>query len=269
MNLTTVDRVREAMGISLTMLDTELDNALRHIITGTSSHIEKSPVFDRYIERKQRTEDFNVINRQKIFNVKGAPIFSTPAPLVYNDTNREFDSTTLIDASDYGINYARGIFTFDNYDLMAGSGILRIIYTGGLGLHTDRMIVTCVAGGTGSFTASEVITGQTSGARGKFVSLSADTLTISVLSGEFITNEIVKGDTSNTVRTISAITQTPIVMAYPDIAYACELQSMFVYKRRDLIGLGSASMAGGSIAIPKALQLLDEVQEILSCYRIY
>jgi len=99
-------------------------------------------------------------------------------------------------------------------------------------LHTDRMIVTAVTGRTGSYTADEEVTGQTSGARGKYVSLSGVTLTVSVLSGEFVTGEIIKGNTSSTVRTISAITQNPIVMAYPDIALACELQSMFIQKRR-------------------------------------
>jgi len=268
MNLTSLNRALEAMGISLGTTDTALTNSLNLIISAVSKQIENSPFFFRYAELKARTEDFDIEARQKLVSVRAVPILATPTPLVYNDEDREFALATLIDDDDYGINYNRGIFTFDNYDLVAGNGALRITYTGGLGLHTDRMIVTAVTGGTGSYTADEEVTGQTSGARGKYVSLSGVTLTVSVLSGEFVTGEIIKGNTSSTVRTISAITQNPIVMAYPDIALACELQSMFIQKRRQDIGLGSESMQGGSISINKSFQLLPEVVDLLSPYRV-
>lgn len=269
MNLTSLNRVLEAMGISLSTTDTALTNALNLIISAVSKQIENSPYFGRYIEQKARTEDFDVEERQKIFALRGVPILATPTPLAYNDDDREFATGTEIDTDCYRINNNRGIFTFDDYDLSAGAGVLRITYTGGLGLHSDRAIITAVAGGTGAYTADEEVTGQTSGARGKYVSLSGVTLTISVLSGEFIAGEVVRGNTSTTVRTISAITQTPIVMAYPDIALACELQSMFVYKRRNDIGLGSESMQGSSISINKPLGLLPEVQELLRPFKVY
>ena len=263
MNLTTLDRVKYLADIK----GATQDSLIKQLISAVSSQIERSNLFDRYIEQKARTEYFDTEYDQKIISVKGVPIVSITS--LDFDTARVWGSGSAVDASLYGINNARGQLKFDQYVFSRGFGALKLVYTGGLAISTDRFIASVVVGGSGSFTASEIVTGGTSNARGTFVSLAGDVITIDVIAGIFEAGEVVTGLTSTKSRTLLAITQTPLVMAYPDLALACEIQVKYIKDRKDNLGLRSVSQEGGSISTYQTGQLLPEVKDIIKAYKIY
>ncbi len=264
MNLTTLARVKTLLEVKGDTLDT----VLKQIIRSVSKAIENSALFDRYIERKLRTEYFDTDYAQPIVSVKGVPIDEDTAPLIYHDTAREFATGTLIDAGNYYVQAARGIIKFDRYTLSEGKGSLKIVYTGGLSESTDRMVVT-ISSIVGTFTVGETVTGGTGGATGTVVSIDVSnlTMTVDVLTGEFELDETITGGTSNATCVIDAITQNPIVMAYPDLAHACEIQAGFIQQRRNTLGQKSVSLEGGSVSTFQTLKFLPEVRQILNTYR--
>lgn len=54
-----------------------------------------------------------------------------------------------------------------------------------------------------------------------------------------------------------------------DLKFACVMQTVFLYKRKETMGVLSISGAGGSISQNAPMKLLPEVEEAIQPYRIY
>ena len=74
-------------------------------------------------------------------------------------------------------------------------------------------------------------------------------------------------DTAIGISGISTVTETVLLEVPDDLAFACLLQTTFVFRRRKDIGLSSVSMPDGSINTIFAAELLPEVKRILMTYR--
>lgn len=266
MNLTTVDRVKKLMVID----GDKEDVVLKQLVSSTSKAIENSARFNRYIEKVERTEYFDVEYAQKVIQVKGMPIDTDETFKIWHDTSREFADNTLIASSNYYVDAKSGMIKFDRYTLSGGVGALKIQYTGGLSASVD-ILSAIISTLSGSFTVSEVIEGQTSGALGilRAIYESALSINIEVTSGEFQVGETIKGKGSaDAVPSciLGAISQNPIVMAYSDLAYACDVQVGFIHGQKDHLGQKSISIEGGSASF-EPLNFLPEVKRILMSYR--
>lgn len=62
--------------------------------------------------------------------LKQPPIKSDGNVDVWDDPNRDFDSTTEVASDDYGIDYDNGVLEFD-YTLSVGRRSVKVTYTGG------------------------------------------------------------------------------------------------------------------------------------------
>jgi len=262
MNLTNIHRVKQLI-VYEGIVD---DKIFTQIINAVSKAIEKSPLFDRYIEKKERTEQFDTEYDQRIFVVKGVPIDTDQTFKIWHDTAREWGSGTEIDTDNYYVEAETGRIKMDRYTVSAGDGSLKIQYTGGLSLSADRLLGT-IETKVGTYVVGETITGNLSGAKGLLVSQTDSAIAITMVSGEFEIGETLTGGTSSATSKLKTVTQIPLVVTYPDLAYACELQSAFQFQRKNEIGLRNVSIEGGSIATYDPIDFLPEVKRILSGYK--
>ena len=266
MNLTTIGRVKKL----LTMDSDKYDPLLRQLISSVSKAMINSPFFNRYAEKVERTEYFDVEYGQKVLQVKGYPIDTGETFKIWHDTSRTFADSSLVAATNYYVEAKSGMIRFDRYTLSEGVGSLKIQYTGGLSASADRLLAT-ISSISNDFTVSEVVEGQTSGALGILKSIypSGLSIDIEVTSGEFQVGETIKGKGSaDSIPSciLGTISQNPIVMAYADLAYACDVQVGFVYGMKDNIGQKSVSIEGGSVSY-EPQTFLPDVKRILRSYR--
>jgi len=267
MNLTNIYRVKQYIKYSDSNVDD--DHAFNQIVHSVSGMIEKSPLFDRYIEKMERTETFDTEYAQEIFSLRGVPVDTALTFKVWHDIARDYGDTTLLDADNYYVESVTGILKIDNFTVAKGKGSLKVQYTGGLSPHTDRLTGT-IETVSGTFTSGEYVTGSLSGAKGKLVgsiTTGNTTITIIVIDGVFEANDIITGLTSVKTCKLKTITQIPLVMAYPDLAGACDIQCAYQFQRRQEVGLQSISVQGGSISTYDTKNFLSEVQRILSSYK--
>jgi len=267
MNLTNIYRVKQYMKFGFTNIDD--DHIFNQLVQSVSKMIENSPLFDRYAEKVERTETFDTEYGQEIFPLRGVPVDTALTFKVWHDIARDYGDTALLDADNYYIEGATGILKVDNFTVAKGKGSLRVQYTGGLSPHTDRLTGT-IETVSGTFTSGEFVGGSLSGARGKLVGsiTTGDTaITIVVINGIFEANETITGETSAKTCKLKTITQTPLVMSYPDLAMACDMQCAFQFQRKTEVGLRSVSVEGGSINTYEPTEFLPEVRRVLSSYR--
>ncbi len=173
MNLTTIERVKKL----ITIEGTKLDTILRQLVDSTSKAMENSARFNRYVEKVERTEYFDVEYAQKVLQVKGYPIDEGETFKIWHDTSRTFADSSLVAAANYYVEAKSGMIKFDRYTLSEGVGSLKIQYTGGLSASVDRLLAT-ISTISNTFTVSEVVEGQTSGALGILKSIYPSGLTI-------------------------------------------------------------------------------------------
>jgi hypothetical protein len=131
MDLTTVTRVKATgQGFS----GTDQDTLLAQIVAQVSAAAEK--YMDRGIEYTSRTEYFNIEPGQTVVRLHAFPAIANVA--VYNDTAHQtgsytqFPASTQMDASQYGIDTARGLLIFDQTPPQPGANVLKVTYTGGM-----------------------------------------------------------------------------------------------------------------------------------------
>lgn len=183
MDLTTITRVKT----HLAKVDSSYDALLGNLITSTSAMVEK--YLRRHAQATSRTEYYHVDPFCRAIFLRGVPITSITS--VYNDSEREYGSSTLISSDDYGYVGRTGEVSFDYY-LECGTEAVKITYTGGM-----------------------------------------------------------------------AATAAAFVDAYPDIAYATELQIAEDFRRRGIAGATAINLDGGSTSFVGQLKMLEHVREIL------
>lgn len=64
-----------------------------------------------------------------------------------------------------------------------------------------------------------------------------------------------------------AATQSAIETAFPDLEMAARIQGAFLWEKRQKLGIGAESFAGGSMRFQTKLQLIPEVKQILNNFR--
>jgi hypothetical protein len=93
-------------------------------------------IIEDYLNRKIEQASFTEYYQggKGVIGIKNPPVSSVAgdAPVIYDDPLRVYDSPTLIDSDDYGIDYDNGLFFFD-YPLSLGNQNDKITYKGGWG----------------------------------------------------------------------------------------------------------------------------------------
>ena len=260
MNLTNYQRIKTLIDIK----GTTADNLLKQIVSSVSLELQSSPLFNREVEFKERTKQFDSQAEQKVLSLPAFPIDKTLTTKVWHDIDRVFSSE--LDTDNYYIDEDTGLLYFDNYTISEGKGSIKVQWSGGLAKSVDNLLGT-ITGKTGTYQAGETITGNLSNAEGILVSQANGNISILVTRGTFIIGDVLAGGTSLATSTLATITQIPLVMSNPDLSYACELQCAFIYQRRDNLALRSISVQGASIQTYQTLELLPEVKRILENYR--
>lgn len=145
--LTSRAALKAFLGTTVLVRDTEIDGLILAVSGTIATYCSRE---DR-IERRSRTEDFQVERGQRVWQLGAIPVTSVSA--VYFDTAREFGSASEVAASNYYTDLRRGLLELD-YPLWWAEGLegagpwptaqpargaLRVVYTGGLGTSLQAM----------------------------------------------------------------------------------------------------------------------------------
>lgn len=125
MDLTSIEDVKALLGPNF---GTQGDQSLIEIISIVSGQIET--YLDRKITTGTYIEQLDVKPLQWKFYLKAYPIVSVTS--IYNDYDRVFDSSSLVEAADYYVDLERGAVAIDRTILTSGNGVLKITYSGGM-----------------------------------------------------------------------------------------------------------------------------------------
>lgn len=136
--LTTLQMVKDVLRPE-SSLAAAVDTQINALISTVSRRMETE--MQRWVKKASYTEQLDVLVDQTIFCVQAAPIASSPAMVIKNDTERAFGSGTTVDANNY---YApdddTGLIHFNPDVLVSGRGALQIVYTGGMAEGTDEFV---------------------------------------------------------------------------------------------------------------------------------
>lgn len=263
--LTTLARLKNGY---VPITTTQHDAALRSLIVGYSRMVEQ--FLGRHIERKARTEQYDVDPHVKRWWLRGYPVASSPAAQFRFDTARNFDDNAE-SSSNYYLRLEDGRvefeFIFNQTDLRF-PGALQAIYTGGMATTLDRLTATITNSG---IAADQSVTGGTNGGKGTVVSVSGGTtLVLQVLSGTFQEGETITDDAdSSNSATLDSFTAEPLVMSYPTVVEAVNQQVAYIFQRRENLGLSSFSSEGGSITLETMPRLIATVRSLLGLEKRY
>jgi len=113
--------------LELKDIDTTKDHLIDKLIPKAQNFIE-SFYYNQILEQAPYIEYYDG-PRSAVF-VRNPPIASSPAPIIHDDPDRDFDTATLVETDDYGIDYEAGIIKFE-YPLCKGIRSVKVEYTGG------------------------------------------------------------------------------------------------------------------------------------------
>lgn len=260
--LSNLDRLKARISYDSTKVAN--DNILRRVITGASGAVIR--YLNRHILEAARVEQYDIEPLQNSIILKGYPIVS--GPTFVNSVNRDFTLGSSISAETFYAKASNGVVTFTGFQPSWGPGVLQATYTGGMGLAVFRLKGTA---GTvsGTFAVPNVAIGQSSGARGVIREITSGvTVELDVLSGLFIAGETLKDETGAGTVQLATITQTPIVMKFPDPIHITEDWMSDLWKTKDRKGVTSLSAEGGSLTfVPTRFDMPKGVKDRLRHYR--
>lgn len=124
MSLCTRQNVKDFLQLANT--DTSKDDLIDLLIPAAQGFVEE--YCKRIFEKQEYTEFYNG-GVDRVF-VKNPPIWATPAPVVYEDWEREFSEEDKVDSTDMSVDYDVGILYFD-YELAKAYNSIKVVYTGG------------------------------------------------------------------------------------------------------------------------------------------
>lgn len=102
---------------------------LEQLIQGVSSQVEA--YLDRQITiESNKVEQFDVSLGEWKFDLQAYPVTSVSE--VNNDWDRSFESDTVVDSDNYYVDKANGVLWVDKVSLVAGPGVLKVTYSGGM-----------------------------------------------------------------------------------------------------------------------------------------
>jgi hypothetical protein len=284
MNLTTLQRLKIMMelgtkvnGVYDGSQPTQHDEKIRTLIQGVSGLIER--YLGRRIRQQQYTDIYDMEITQRKIWVPAYPIAPILVPggapaqqvTIYYDIKRLFDVTiTAEDYNNYGVDLNTGRITFEwplNINRANWEKSMKVVYTGGMAPSLDRIVGTYSVS-TGAPIPGTLVTGQISGFTGKVITFGAGAYIIQVTGGDGPpqVGEIADDGSGNTI-TLGTIDQDCLVDLFPELRQACENQVMFMFQRKDNIGLQSLSTEGGSISTEQPMQLTKMAKQMISFHR--
>ncbi len=135
MSLCTLAEVKSFINLDGTTKDDRIDD----LILAAQGFIEE--YCNRAFEKLSVTEYYHGgVNR---IGVKRPPIASSPAPVIYEDADRDYEAEDLVDADDYFVDEENGFIDFD-YEIMKGFGAIKITYTGGYAVIPYTVKQACI-----------------------------------------------------------------------------------------------------------------------------
>lgn len=244
---------------------TQHDTLLISLIATASGQIER--YLNRHVLRTARTEQYRAEPMQRKIFLRGYPVASSPALTLKYSPLRDF---TVADDDDslYYVNLEDGVVEYDfptNYTGYANPGAFQVVYTGGMAASLQSLSAA-ISGTVGSISATDTVTGDTSGASGTVTAITATTITITVLYGVFEAGETLTKSSGNTT-VLGTFTASPLCIAYPEIIEAANLQTAWLFQRREQVGLSSVSSEGVTVSLERTAKLLTGVVEMIDQHR--
>lgn len=263
MQLTTLTRIKRLLPVNTS---TQHDGLLTSLLATASAQIERH--LNRHVLRTARTEQYLAEPLQRRIFLKGAPVVASPALQLRYSPSRDF-TIDAVDTSIYYVNLAEGIIEYDLpaiYTAPDRPGAFQVIATSGLAASLQSLSAA-ITPGTPSLSAAEVATGGTSGASGTVSSITATAIVLAVTNGAFEEGETITGGTSAGTAVLGTFSATPLCIAYPEVVEACNLQTSWLFQRKDNLGMSSVSSEGYTISLEKSATLLKGVVEMLEPLR--
>ena len=127
-NLTTVQLVKRVLAGSEST--SNQDAAITDLIPTVSQWIDQ--YLSRRIERKQRTVVLDVEPGQSLFSLDAYPVTAIASIKVARD--RDWPNTEALDSSTYVLHESgeTGLLEIERGELVDGTGVVQLIYTGGM-----------------------------------------------------------------------------------------------------------------------------------------
>lgn len=249
--ISTLARVRQACNQAA---PSQADPDLMQCLAAVSTVIQT--YMSRWVQVQQRTET-KWSNNSRISFLAGSPIRS----IVKFEHNQGNVWTTLDPNQYYWVD--------DNelhYPRLPHGTPMRITYVGGMAYSVDTS-VEGIASVSGVPTPGEAFT-SISGSTGKILSFDSIGMTasIQVATGGMSYGDVLTGATSGAKLTLGATIQESILSNYADLAKAADMQSAYMYSRRNSLGRTATTSGNGTTTFEKDYELLPGVVRILEYY---
>jgi hypothetical protein len=256
MYISTLARVRRACNQTAVAspANPDLDGDLMQCLAAVSTAIQT--YMSRWVQVQQRTE-FKSANPSGVSFLDGAPVRSV-VKFEFNDGGvwQTFDQSQYYLIDDNELHYPR---------LPRGTP-MRVTYAGGMAYSVDTSIesVTSVAGTPATGEAFTTLTGAT----GKLVAFDSVgmTATIQIATGGISYGDILTGATSHAVFALGTTIQESVLSDFADLAKAADMQTAYLYQRRNSLGRTATTSGNGTTSFEKDYELLPGVIQILEYY---
>lgn len=287
MNLTSLNRVKNALGIT----NTDSDGNLSRLIASSSKQIEYYLKRENAIQSTTYTEYFNPFRGQTVFRLKAYPVTSITS--VYIDSTGLYTgSQTLVPSTGYivGVDGKTLHLTggYSNSNAYPFNGVypksLRVIYIGGLASDPVISSWTKSSDSGGTLAVNNYIKGESSGAVSKITARGDGTISYESIYGLHTAETITEYDSldnslsgglglsnpTGVTATLTAATSLSLAESYPDLTFACELYVRYLNKNIDQFGNITVSRDGETRSSradnASNSSLTPEVRELCNAY---
>lgn len=292
MNLTSLNRVKNALGVT----STDNDAALSRLVSTASNRIAFYLRREGAIQLTTYTEYFSPYRDQSVFRLKAYPVTSITS--IYTDSTGLYNgSQALVASTDYIIgadnktvwfNHTAGI----NNPLLSPTyaGVypksLKVTYIGGIAADGVTSSWTKSSDTGGTLAVSNYIQGSTSGAVGKITARASGTISYESIYGIFQAGETITEYSSldnalqgglganngtGVTATLTASTSLSLAETAPDLTEACEMYIRYLWRNKDTFGNITISRDGENrssrLDMNTEVSLTPEVREIADTYR--
>ena len=292
MNLTSLNRVKNALGVT----STDNDAALSRLVSTASNRIAFYLRRESAIQLATYTEYFNPQLGQSVFRLKAYPVYSITS--VYTDSTGLYTgSQTLVASTDYLVGSDGKSIWFTlagsiNNPLLWPTGrtvapkSLRVIYIGGISADGVSSSWTKSADTGGTLAVNNFILGTTSGAVGKITARASGTISYESIYGVFVAAETITeysaldnklaggqgiNNATGVTATLTASTAVSLAETAPDLTQACEMYVHYLWRNKDTFGNITVSRDGENRSsrsdMKTEVSLTPEVREIADTYR--
>lgn len=291
MNLTSLNRVKNALGVTSTDSDAVLS---RHIATA-SNRIAFYLRREDALKLESRVIYFNPARGAQVFRLPAYP--ATSITSVYTDSTGLYTgSQALVSSTDYLIGADGKTLWFNttaainNPLLQAFGGVypksLKVTYTGGLAADPVVSSWTKSADTGGSLTVGYFVLGATSGAVSRITAAAAGTISLENIYGIPVAGETITEYTaldnalsggnginnpSGVTASLTACTAQSLAEVAPDLVNGCEMYVRYLWKNADTFGNILVTRDGESRTSRSDNKnesiLTPEVREIVDTYR--